>query len=31
MPDTYWSTKLSFVRHGQARAADGFYNKMTRL
>ena len=31
MPDTYWSTKLSFVRHGQARSADGSYGNDTPL
>ena len=31
MPDTYWSTKLSFVRHGQSRAADGSYGEDTPL
>ncbi len=31
MPNSYWSTKLSFIRHGQARATDGFYGSDTPL
>lgn len=31
MPNGYWSTKLSFIRHGQARATDGSYGNDTPL